>query len=541
MYGSAIATAFRILWRMLERRGIEPAPLFRAAGLDPGQLSNPRARYPGKQARLAWMRVSEMVDDPGFGLTIAEVWQPTDFHALGFAFLASTTLRNALNRLVRYHAVVDNVVSYSIAERDDRAILSCRTENGGLDEPPILEDARWVVVLDACQRVYGVDLDPLEVAFLHSDPGAAMGKFFGVSTMIGGQIFPSPPATPDLLSSNSKFEFIAAVAATGETRTDTCVVSGAVTVSSSPWNVPSPLSEGDRFDLVFDTCDDGDGYTLDGSFSLSVRGLDDDARTDVFRFRYELLNMTLIVTSGVDNHATLSAPYLFVLDWDSLDFPVVVLTASPNLRLGTQADDYSSNLGGWHSLTVNAGISIPATLGEARSLMKSAVIGDYISCDIIVPLQAPDGQDPESGEILVSGGDGNGTVCIVIESSARVRLEIDTDGDGIVDDFQYTTWAALKEQETVRLSNGQEILSPWRSRAFIYDMQLCDCLHEVSIERHHLALQEIISCHHKNIDNHLVTAHSLPNRQISRLLYTNQQKAGAGPDRGYGVSAWMSG
>lgn len=120
-----------------------------------------------------------MLGDPSFGLTSAEVWQPTDFHALGFAFLASITLRNALNRLVRYHAVVDNMVSYSFVERDDHAILSFSIEQGGRDEPAILEDARWVVVLDACRRVYGPALDPLEVTFLHSDPGSATGKFYG--------------------------------------------------------------------------------------------------------------------------------------------------------------------------------------------------------------------------------------------------------------------------------------------------------------------------------------------------------------------------
>jgi len=32
----------------------------------------------------------------------------------------------------------------------------------------------------------------------------------------------------------------------------------------------------------------------------------------------------------------------------------------------------------------------------------------------------------------------------VIESSAVVRLDIDTDADGTVDDIRYTTWAALK-------------------------------------------------------------------------------------------------
>jgi AraC-like DNA-binding protein len=164
---------------MLERRGIDPTALFREAGLDPERLSKPRARYPGKEARLAWSRASEIVGDPGFGLTSAEVWEPTDFHALGIAFLASTTLRNALNRLVRYHALVDNQTSYSLVEQGDQAILSFNLEQDAGDEPAILEDSRWAVVLDACRRVYGPDLDPLEITFLHADPGAAMGKFYG--------------------------------------------------------------------------------------------------------------------------------------------------------------------------------------------------------------------------------------------------------------------------------------------------------------------------------------------------------------------------
>jgi len=118
--------------------------------------------------------------------------------------------------------------------------------------------------------------------------------------------------------------------------------------------------------------------------------------------------------------------------------------AWPNLKLGSQADDYSWNLGGGHSLTVNADRSIPATTTEARSLMKSAVLGDYISYEILSPLQAADGQTPGSGGILISGGAGNGSIRMVIESSTSVRLEIDVEGDGAVDDYQYTTWEALK-------------------------------------------------------------------------------------------------
>lgn len=69
--------------------------------------------------------------------------------------------------------------------------------------------------------------------------------------------------------------------------------------------------------------------------------------------------------------------------------------------------------------------------------MDGTVLGGLVSCETTTPLQAPDGQDPESGEILISGGDGNGTIRIAIDSSTLVRLEIDPDGDGIVDDSPF--------------------------------------------------------------------------------------------------------
>ena len=177
MIGTAIATAGRILWRMLERRGIDPGPLFKEAGLNTKSLDNPLVRYPVKEGSLVWMRASEILDDSAFGLAIAEVWQPSDFHALGCAFMASGTLRDALNRLVRYNAVVYDVISYTLTEQDGRAILSYNSVHGALNEPAILEDTRWAVVLDACRRVYGADLDPLEVTFWHSEPGSAMDEF----------------------------------------------------------------------------------------------------------------------------------------------------------------------------------------------------------------------------------------------------------------------------------------------------------------------------------------------------------------------------
>jgi hypothetical protein len=61
-----------------------------------------RARYADTKARAGWREAARLIDDSCFGLAAADVWRPTDFHALGYAFLASRTLRTGIERIVRH-------------------------------------------------------------------------------------------------------------------------------------------------------------------------------------------------------------------------------------------------------------------------------------------------------------------------------------------------------------------------------------------------------------------------------------------------------
>jgi hypothetical protein len=268
---------------------------------------------------------------------------------------------------------------------------------------------------------------------------------------IGGQVFPSPPAAPDLLPGNSKFNLFSTVNATGMPVSVACAVSGSVTVSGYPSNVPLSLSMQDEYDLVFEACDDGDGSILDGSFSLTIMELFGDPSTDVFRLRYNFVNMDLTVASGLDSY---TASRGFSLALDSLAFPEIMLvTSGAPLQLSRQVDVYSwAFFGREHLLTVNADISVSASLFEVgNAIMESAALGGAVTYGTNIPLQSTDGQDPESGEIQIASGFGTGgKIRIVIESSASVRLEIDEDGDGTVDDYQYTTWAALQSWEPIQ-------------------------------------------------------------------------------------------
>jgi len=97
----------------------------------------------------------------------------------------------------------------------------------------------------------------------------------------------------------------------------------------------------------------------------------------------------------------------------------------------------------------------------------SLLLGGAIDYETIVPIQANGDEDPYTGEILVTGAN-NSSVRMVINDSTSVTLEVDDNGDGVVDDFIDTTFATLNgrtstinsstapliAREAVRLANG---------------------------------------------------------------------------------------
>jgi AraC-like DNA-binding protein len=179
MNPTLLASAARILWRLLERHGVDPKHVFREVGLDPNQVRDPRARYADTKTRAAWQMAAQLIDDPCFGLLTAEVWRPTDFHALGYAFLASPTLETALERVVRYNTVVDSVVRFETTLDGDHLRLTYRITDPGISEVSALQDGRLAVVYGLCREAYGKDFSPEEVSFTHPAPDCR-GDYFGL-------------------------------------------------------------------------------------------------------------------------------------------------------------------------------------------------------------------------------------------------------------------------------------------------------------------------------------------------------------------------
>jgi AraC-like DNA-binding protein len=170
MVCTSLASLSRPFWRLLKLYQIDPELVFREAGLDPALMNDSRSRYKEQRVQVAWEKAASFIADPCFGLRIAEVWYPTDLHALGYAFLASSTLRTGLQRLARYAYVVDNVVGFELEDDDERFSLVHTTENPcSFPRTPAEEDASWAFVTSLCRAGYGERLNPVEVRLRHRE------------------------------------------------------------------------------------------------------------------------------------------------------------------------------------------------------------------------------------------------------------------------------------------------------------------------------------------------------------------------------------
>ena len=92
--------------------GIDPARLFEQAKIDPSEFERPGARVPLSKMTRLWDMAVFITGDQQFGLKAGIRARPSGAHALGHAWLASSTLRDALERYCRYAHVVSTAITH---------------------------------------------------------------------------------------------------------------------------------------------------------------------------------------------------------------------------------------------------------------------------------------------------------------------------------------------------------------------------------------------------------------------------------------------
>ena len=107
---TSFAPVSTLLWKYLEHCNIDPAPLYKEAGIDPELITSSNERVNVEKMDKVWEQAVKLIDDPTFGVKMVQYWHPSMMGALGYAWLVSSTLRKAMHRIDRYiHTVTEGL------------------------------------------------------------------------------------------------------------------------------------------------------------------------------------------------------------------------------------------------------------------------------------------------------------------------------------------------------------------------------------------------------------------------------------------------
>lgn len=181
MATSTLTSWALMIHRALSAHAIDGSALFRRAGLDPERLRDSNARYPLTGMQRLWALATSATGDECFGLEVAQAWHPTTFHALGYSALASETLREALQRMVRYGRVVTTGARLELQQHDDEVTVKLQGSLPDDQMVPASIDAGVASIVILCRQGRGGQVDPVHVRLSRAQPGcfSRLQAFFG--------------------------------------------------------------------------------------------------------------------------------------------------------------------------------------------------------------------------------------------------------------------------------------------------------------------------------------------------------------------------
>ena len=166
------APSLGALWKQLEGYGIDPRPLFEEEGINPEVLFDQGARISIKQFQRLDLKAAKLSGDPVFGLKGAEYFRPAHLGSLGFAWLASSSLRTAFQRLSRYARVINEKLTVKLEEDGQFFYVSIDAQLPLLSER-IMEQGQLAILVKICRVISGKDFNPEKVHFRQPKPADA--------------------------------------------------------------------------------------------------------------------------------------------------------------------------------------------------------------------------------------------------------------------------------------------------------------------------------------------------------------------------------
>jgi AraC-like DNA-binding protein len=152
---------------VLRQRGADPGPLLHRAGLAEGDLDASRRRFSATAQGEFLEYAALALDDPVFGLHLAEQSNPRGAGLLFYAMSAAENVSEALALLMHYCRIVNESVRVKLARQPDGMLVEASFS--GIVRHRIRQNAEFefAVVVRAIREMTGLNVCPTRVACVH--------------------------------------------------------------------------------------------------------------------------------------------------------------------------------------------------------------------------------------------------------------------------------------------------------------------------------------------------------------------------------------
>jgi len=167
---TSLGSVADLLAKALHSCNIDPAPLFRQAGIDLPSANDPDARIPTQRIDRLWGLAVEATGNPCLGLLAVRQFQPAVLHGLGLAWLTSNTLRDALTRLVRYSHFINPALEFRVEVKPNTTDLVAAVPDIFPNYVNIVTDMGMAAFLRMRQITAGQPILPVHVTLQRPPP-----------------------------------------------------------------------------------------------------------------------------------------------------------------------------------------------------------------------------------------------------------------------------------------------------------------------------------------------------------------------------------
>ncbi|BBB30782.1 AraC family transcriptional regulator [Neptunomonas japonica] len=168
--GTTIASIVLMIKQAIESHGCDSQPIFKAAGIDVTQARNPEARFPAIAMQNVWNLAIEETGNEGLGLTVARQLSPIAFNGLGFSWLASDTLFDALQRLSRYFKIINNGTTLELNRYENESCLWLIIPAEAVHVINASIDSALALFIQVCRMTADQEITPLRVEMRRAKP-----------------------------------------------------------------------------------------------------------------------------------------------------------------------------------------------------------------------------------------------------------------------------------------------------------------------------------------------------------------------------------